>query len=321
MAVSSAVEFDAGVAPHRPALLAYAYRMLASWSDAEDAVQDTLVRAWKGLGGLEDAAALRGWLFRVCTRVCLDVIAARKRRHLPDELHPAAQPGDDPLPDLLHDFVEPAPVARLDLSVGPEATVGQRESVALAFLLALQALPGTQRAALLLKDVLGFSAQDTAAHLETTVPAVNSLLQRARASLDERSPKRARRASAPHERELLGRYLRVWEASDVAGLVSLLREDATLTMPPLALWFKGAPAIVGFYGQAVFAPLVDAQRFRAEAVEAAGHPALVISSRQGPGAPRTPSVLQVLELDGDRIARIVAWVDPALAARFLSAAD
>jgi RNA polymerase sigma-70 factor (ECF subfamily) len=315
---NGSVQFEAQVAPHRRALVAYSYRMLGSWSDAEDAVQEALVRAWKSLDALEGRDALRSWLFQIATRTCLDLLAQRKRRHLPDEVAPAAQPGDEPRPDPLHDYIEPAPASALDLEPGPETVVSRRQSVALAFLVTLQALPATQRAALVLKDVMGFSAEETAKHLDTTVAAVNSLLQRARASLDEASPRWARRASEEKERDLLGRYLRVWESSDVAGLISLLREDATLTMPPMALWFRGLEAITGFLGTALFAPAVDAQRFKAVPVEAAGHLGLAISMRNGPGTPWEPAGVHLVEAEGDRLVHVVAWVDPKLTARFLA---
>ena len=193
MELASSAGFEAEVAPHRRALLSYCYRMLGSWSDAEDAVQEALVRAWKGLAGFEGRSQLRSWLFQIATRTCLDLIAQRKRRHLPDEVHPAATVGDAPTVDPLHDYLQPAPASALDLEPGPETVVSRRESVALAFMVTLQALPGTQRAALVLKDVLGFSAEETAQQLESTVPAVNSMLQRARASLDEASPRWKRR--------------------------------------------------------------------------------------------------------------------------------
>lgn len=316
---SGSTQFEAQVAPHRRALLAYSYRMLGSWSDAEDAVQEALVRAWKNLDALQGRDALRSWLFQIATRTCLDLLGQRKRRHLPDEVSPPAQPGDAPTPDPLHDYLEPAPASALDLEPGPESVVSRRQSVALAFLVTLQALPATQRAALVLKDVLGFSAEETAKHLDTTVAAVNSLLQRARASLDEASPRWARRAGEEKEKELLGKYLRVWESSDVAGLVSLLREDATLTMPPMALWFAGAQPIMGFFGQALFAPTVDPQRFKATIVEAAGHPAIAISMRKTPDAPWEPNSVHLVEAEGDRLVHLVAWVDPKLTARFLAA--
>ena len=317
MELASSAGFEAEVAPHRRALLSYCYRMLGSWSDAEDAVQEALVRAWKGLAGFEGRSHLRSWLFQIATRTCLDLIAQRKRRHLPDEVHAAAKLGDAPSPDPLHDYLEPAPASALDLEPGPETVVSRRESVALAFMVTLQTLPGTQRAALVLKDVLGFSAEETAQQLESTVPAVNSLLQRARASLDEASPRWKRRAGEEKERELLGRYLRVWESSDVSGLVSLLREDATLTMPPMALWFSGAANIIGFYGAAFFGPGVEAGRYRVVPVEAAGHLALAISTRTTPGGPWEPTALQLLEAEGDTLVHLVAWVDPVLTARFL----
>lgn len=312
-------EFEAQVAPHRKTLLAYCYRMLGSWSDAEDAVQEALVRAWKGLDTLDGKGAFKAWLFQIATRTCLDLLAQRKRRHLPDEVHPAGS-GDPRAPDPLHDWLEPAPLSALDLSPGPETVVERRQSVALAFLITLQALPATQRAALVLKDVLGFSAEETAAQLDSTVPAVNSLLQRARASVEEASPRWKPRAEEPKERELLGRYLRVWESSDVSGLVSLLREDATMTMPPMALWLEGLGAISQFLGTALFAPGVDAHRFKAEPIDAAGHPAIALSMRTAQGAPWEPNSLHLVEAQGDRLVHVVAWVDPVLTAKFLKSA-
>ncbi len=311
-------DFEGQIAPHRKALLAYCYRMLGSWSDADDAVQEALVRAWKGLEGFEGRSAARSWLFQIATRTCLDLLGQRKRRHLPDEVSAPAKPGESPAPpDALHEWIQPAPEAALDLEPGPETVVSRREGVALAFLVALQNLPATQRAALVLKDVLGFSAEECAQQLDTTVPAVNSLLQRARASLDEVSPRWRGRSPEADERSLLGKYLRVWEASDVSGLVSLLREDAMLTMPPMSFWLSGAQAIVGFLEKALFAPKVDPHRFRVVPVQAAGHLALVMSQRPSPDAPYALGGVQLIEAEGGKLTRLVSFLDPELAKRFL----
>jgi RNA polymerase sigma-70 factor (ECF subfamily) len=245
--------FEALIAPHRPALLAHCYRMLGSPSDAEDVVQDALVRAWRGLSGFDGRASLRTWLYRVATNVCLSELERRPRRRSADELSPPAGPGaapGAPLTDVA--WLEPCPAEYWSAAPGPEARYAARESVTIAFLTLLQSLPPLQRATLVFRDVMGWSAAETAEALDTTVPAITSALQRARVSME-----RWREGEAPNRtddgelRALLRRYVTAWEAGDADALARLLHEDATLTMPPLALWLKSRTAIGPFLGMLI----------------------------------------------------------------------
>lgn len=252
--------FDSLVAPHRKALLAHCYRMLASASDAEDAVQETLVRAWTHLRSFEGRAALRTWLFRIATRACLDALERRAPRRFPgmEDTQPASPEAPLPPPVLDPVWLEPLPDARwcegpLDEAEGPEAQCTRRQSVAVAFLAALQLLPASQRAALLLHEVAGWRAAEIAEALESTPTGVHSALQRARASLDERAPgwqRRPVRADAL-ERAALERYLRAWNQQDPAALAAALREDAVLAMPPSTAWFQGRDAVARFFARVV----------------------------------------------------------------------
>ncbi len=308
--------FDALVQPLERGLRAYCYRMLGTLAEADDAAQETMLRAWKGLAGFEGRAQPRTWLYQIATRVCLDAIARRRAGTLPTLAHPPAKLGDVPTPDLENVYLEPAPDAYLEEApLGPEAHVERKESVALAFLVALQELPATQRAVLVLRDVLGLAASEVAELLETTVAGVNSALQRARATLEAREQKGPSAPDEATDREWLGKYLQVWEASDVGALVKLLREDAVLSMPPMGQWFAGAQTIGRFLSAIAFAP-GDPQRLRGLATTAAGRPALAVYRRAQPGAPWLPDGLHLLELEGGRIARVTVWLVPALFPRF-----
>ncbi len=187
------------VEPHRPELLAHCYRMLGSVHDAEDALQDALLRAWRGLPGFEARSSLRSWLYRIATNACLDVIARRPKRVLPVDYAPPRDPHDGPLAPLAESvWIDPYPDEALGLEDGyaaPEASYEQRESIELAFIAALQHLPANQRATLILREVLGFSAREVAETLETTVASVNSALQRARKAVDERLPEQSQQAT------------------------------------------------------------------------------------------------------------------------------
>ena len=229
--------FEALTNPYRRELTVHCYRILGSFEDAEDALQEALVRAWRQLSSLKSPAALRAWLYRIATNVALNMLAARKARAMPPATHAAADPHAPlpaPSPDPL--WLEPLPDEYLaGFSPGPEARLEAKESVTLAFLTLLQRLPGRQRAVLILRDVLGWSALEVAELLDTSVPAVNSALQRARATLRRPEVQAGDAATATGEptADVLAQFVQAWEMADSARLTALLREDAILTMPPL----------------------------------------------------------------------------------------
>jgi RNA polymerase sigma-70 factor, ECF subfamily len=245
--------FSRLIEPHRTELHAHCYRMLGSSHDAEDALQDTTLRAWRGLGRLERRGSLRPWLYTIATNVCLDAIARRPKRVLPMDYGPPAgadsEEDEEPLPESL--WVEPFPDEKLGLEDGyasPEARYEVRESVELAFIAALQHLPARQRAVLILRDVLGFSAREVAGSLETTVASVNSALQRARKSVEQRLPARSQQATMrslgdERIRDLVERFTDAFESGDIDAILALLAEDATFAMPPHTTWCRGRDAI------------------------------------------------------------------------------
>ncbi len=293
---------------HRTALVGHCYRMLGSAADAEDAVQDAMVRAWRSLDRFEGRSALRTWLYRIATNVCLDILASRQRRERPMEDRP---PGtvSDPLEalDRSH-WLEPIPDARaLPASADPHQLAVLRQSIRLAFVAALQHLPPRQRAVLLLAEVLGWSAAEVAECLEMTVAAVNSALQRARTTM-------AARASAPaagtaltdEQTALLDRYVDAFHRYDTDALVALLREDATFSMPPYTLWLRGPEAVRAWLtGRGR-----DCRGSRLVPTAACGSPAFG-QYRAAPEGGHRPWALVVLELDGDRIAGWNSFLDTA----------
>lgn len=307
---------------YREEIQLHCYRMLGSIHDAEDAVQDTLLRAWRGLGGFEGRSSLRGWLYRIATNACLTALArgAEARRLLPDAKGPPVEFSPLGAPDTETAWLEPYPDAALesvaDLAPGPEARYEQREAVQLAFVAAIQKLPPRQRAVLLLRDVLGFSAIETADLLESSVASVNSALQRARATLDRTS------AAAPavepisdeRVRALLDRYVRTWESTDLDGFVALLREDAVWTMPPWPQWYVGRHAIRAFMGW-VWRP-GSVTRHRLVPTAANGRAAFGYYRSAGASADWLPYALQLVELRGEAIASVTNFVDPRLFAPF-----
>lgn len=225
--------------PFRTELTGYCYRMLGSGFEAEDAVQETLVRAWKA-GYDAERASVRTWLYRIATNICIDMLRSPQRRALAVDLSPAAQPGADigaPLAEQV--FVHPVP----DALVLPEDAAVRRETVRLAFVAALQHLPPLQRAVLILRDVLAWQAAEVAGLLDTTVASVNSALQRARATLKVVDPGEPLRPADQAQRSLLARYCAAFEQHDVETLVALLHEDATMSMPPFSWWLRGRDAI------------------------------------------------------------------------------
>jgi RNA polymerase sigma-70 factor (ECF subfamily) len=231
--------FEDLVRPYRRELAAHCYRMLGSLADAEDQVQETLLRAWRGIDGFAGRASVKSWLYRIATNACLDLLRARPRREMPmegSEPHDPAKPLPAASPEML--WLEPAPASL----VGPEATLASRESIQLAFITALQQLPATQRAAVLLADVLEWPVAEIAQLLESTPAAINSALQRGRATLVGRK----RTAGKPVDRALLERYMQAWERGDAGAFAALLHEDVVVSMPPNPAWFRGRDAVIAF---------------------------------------------------------------------------
>jgi RNA polymerase sigma-70 factor, ECF subfamily len=236
MSTAAYADYEALVEPHRRELQAHCYRMLGSVHDAEDALQDALLRAWKGLDHFEGRSTTRSWLYRIATNACLDALARRPKRVLPIDYD------DAPLGETL--WLEPCPDALVE---GYE----QREGIELAFIAALQHLPPNQRAVLILREVLGFSAKEVASMLDTTPASVNSAMQRARVSVDERLPERSQQATLAtlgddEIKALVERYLDAWDRGDVDAVVEMLAEEATFSMPPNDQWFRGREAIREF---------------------------------------------------------------------------
>ncbi len=306
-------------APHRRELLAHCYRMLGSVHDAEDAVQETMVRAWQARAGFEGRASLRVWLYRIATNVCLRALERRERLPMPSALGAPADPDIRPVPGSPEvRWLEPAPDRLFGTDSGagaaqakdPAAVVALRAGVRLAFIGALQLLPARQRAVLILRDVLAFSAQETAEVLQTTTAGVNSALQRARAQVAALAPAEhdVREPSEPRIREQLDRYVRAWEHADVDGLLRLLRDDVVLEMPPFAAWFAGRESVGRFLGRNV---LTEPGRFRSVPIGVNGQPGFAAYRREADGSWHAHCV-HVPTLTRTGISRIDAFLDPAL---------
>jgi RNA polymerase sigma-70 factor (ECF subfamily) len=302
------------VEPRQGELHVHCYRMLGSVHDAEDALQDAMLRAWRGLPRFEGRSSLRAWLYRIATNACLDVIGRRPKRVLPVDYAPAADPHDGPGEPVVESvWVDPYPDEQLGLEDGyaaPEARYEQRESVELAFIAALQHLPATQRAVLILREVLGFSAREAAESLDTTVASVNSALQRARAAVDERLPERSQQATLralgdQRLSEIVDCYVDAWERHDVEAVVAMLTEDATFAMPPLRTWFGGKEAIEIFLSGW---PLSGRWRWRPVRSQANGQPALGFYSWDAGQRAYLPFALNVLTFRGPRISDVTAFV-------------
>ncbi|MDP1849379.1 MAG: sigma-70 family RNA polymerase sigma factor [Solirubrobacteraceae bacterium] len=304
------------VEPHSRELQAHAYRMLGSVHDAEDAVQDALLRAWRGLPRFDGRSSLRAWLYKIATNTCLDTIARRGKRALPIDHVAAAELGEAPGRPLVESvWVQPCSDVALGLDDGratPEARYEQRESVELAFIAALQHLPATQRAVLILREVLGFSAQETAELLETTVASVNSALQRARRTIDERLPDQSQQETLralgdEGLREVVENYMDAMGRGDVEAVVAMLAEDAAWSMPPMATWYRGRDALRRFLEMG---PLSGAWRWRHVPGRANGQPAIgAYTWRDDEGCYR-PFALDVLTLgaDGSKIAQVTSFI-------------
>ncbi|MFG2959600.1 RNA polymerase subunit sigma-70 [Streptomyces sp. NPDC048291] len=290
--------------PYRGELVAYCYRMLGSFHEAEDLVQETMLRAWKARDRYDPArASVRTWLYRIATNVCLTALQGRARRPLPSGLGaPGADPEAPLTPALDVPWLEPFPDARFDVEV--------RADLRLALVAALQLLPARQRAVLVLREVLEFSAVEVADQLETSVPAVNSALQRARAALaGTGAADEVAEPDDPGVREAVRRYARAFEAADVPALVRLLTDDAVLEMPPLALWYRGRDGY-GLFMERVFRMRGTGWRTRLLSVSA--QPALAAYAPEPGGGHRLHSV-QVFTVTGDgRIARNTVFTDPGV---------
>jgi RNA polymerase sigma-70 factor (ECF subfamily) len=320
---------------YRGQLHAHCYRMLGSAHDADDALQDALLGAWRGLPRFAGRSSLRSWLYRIATNACLDLIGRRPKRVLPLDYGPPADPHDSmgaPIAESV--WLEPYPDQAFDLDdalLGPEARYEQREGVELAFVAALQRLPARQRAVLILREVLGFSAQEVAGTLDSTVASVNSALQRARAAIDDDLPDQTQQATLralgdKQVEELIATYMRAWEAGDVDTIVGLLTDDVTMAMPPMPTWFRGLEASTGFLTNFVFArrerrrQLVsfagEERRVRLLPTRANGQPAFGNYQWNEEARAYLPVALQVLTLRGSRIRDVTAFVTPALMPSF-----
>jgi RNA polymerase sigma-70 factor, ECF subfamily len=316
--------FAAATLPYRRELEVHCYRMLGSLEDAEDLVQETLLRAWRRRETFRGRSTLRAWLYGIATNACLDALDHRARRLLPPSVVPPADPREaPPAPSNEVSWLEPYPDRLLDeitdTGETPDETIVARETIELAFLMAIQHLPPRQRAVLILRDVLGWSARETAAVVETTVVAGNSALQRARETLSQHLP--ARRldwappeTTAAEERSLLERYMEAWDHTDVDGLVTLLAEDARFAMPPMPAWYEGRDAIRTFFEALPFRP--GASRHIHVPTRANRQPAFAVfrADEQG-GAPR-PFAVEVLRIAGGLITAIDVFLQPELVGRF-----
>ncbi|MBN1529227.1 MAG: sigma-70 family RNA polymerase sigma factor [Thermoleophilaceae bacterium] len=303
------------IEPYRSELHAHCYRMLGSVQDAEDALQEALLRAWRALGRFEGRSSLRSWLYTIATNTSLNLIARRPKRVLPLDYGPRSDPHDGSplgLPPIESVWVEPYPDEALGLEdglAGPEARYELRESVELAFVAALQNLPANQRAVLILREVLGFSAAEVAESLETSVASVNSALQRARKTVEEKLPDRTQQATLrdvgdARVTELVEGYMDAMQRGDVDAVLKLLAEDASWSMPPLAAWFHGAD-LAGFME---FGPLSGEWRWHQLRTQLNGQPAVGSYAWSEPDGCYRPFSMDVFRIEDDGIKEITSFI-------------
>lgn len=309
LAATAGTSVDSRLEEHRTELTGFCYRMLGSAFEAEDAVQDTFVRAWRNFDKFEGRSSLRSWLYRIATNVCLDMLNAGKKRARPVDLtgpSPLAQAALNPLPE--NTWLEPMPDGRILPSVAdPAEAAVARESVRLAFVAALQHLPPKQRAVLILREVLAWKASEVADLLDTSVASVNSALQRARATLADTD------TSAPdtadplddEQRKLLDRYVAAFEGYDMAALTALLHEDAVMTMPPFDLWLQGHDDITGF----MLSFGASCEGSRLVATEANGSPAFAHYKPNPDGPGFVPWAVQVIDISEGSITGMHCFLD------------
>jgi len=308
------------VEPYRRELLAHCYRMLGSVPDAEDALQDALLGAWRGLGAFEGRSSLRSWLYTITTNACLKAVRRRPKRVLPIDYGPASDPHDRQAPPLVESvWVDPVADEQLfvdEEAARPDARYQQREGVELAFIAALQHLPARQRAVLILRDVLGFSARETAEVLGTEPTAVDSALQRAHKTVDARLPAQSQQAALrslddADLRAIVDGYVEAWERADVDAVVEMLAEDASLTMPPQAEWYRGRDAIASFLSTR---PLAEGNRWRVVATHANGQLAFGHYVERADGF--AAESVAVVSLRGTKIEDLTIFRTPELLERF-----
>src|SRR5881397_75654 len=308
MTATPAADLGEQLDQYRGELTAYCYRMLASPFEAEDAVQETMIRAWRAYEGFEGRSTLRSWLYRIATNVCLDMLNGRERRARPMDLGPAREPVEsnlNTLPEVT--WIQPIPDPLVSGAGDPAEVAVARETIRLAFVAALQHLPPRQRAVLILCEVLRWQASEVAELLDTSVASVNSALQRARATLEESNLSAADTSPSVDEAdaELLARYVQAFEQYDMDALTSLIQEDATQSMPPFDLWLRGRDDIFAWW----FGPGIGCRGSRVvPTVAANGSPAFG-QYKPSPDGGYEPWALQVLELSGGRIVELSFFLD------------
>ena len=298
--------FEQLVEPYRRELLVHCYRILGSFEDAEDMLQETFVRVWKRLDSFEGRSSLRAWFYKIATNACLDALDSRRVRGLPRELYASGDP-KNPLPQPSQEviWIEPFPDVMIDSqpSIYPEARYEVRESITLAFVAALQKLPGRQRAALLLCDVMGWSSAEAAEILDMTTAAINSALQRARETMKQPAERKTRPARLNEQlSSLLARYVAAWEAADSAALVAVLREDVALTMPPIPVWFSGRIDVKAFLDGYLFRG-PNGKRLKLMPAQINGLPSFVAYGRDESGVYRAEA-LHILTIENGEISEI-----------------
>ncbi|HET6830710.1 MAG TPA: sigma-70 family RNA polymerase sigma factor [Solirubrobacterales bacterium] len=314
--------FTALVQPYRHELTAHCYRMLGSLHDAEDALQEAMLRAWRGIARFEGRSSLRSWLYTIATNTCLNAIERRKPRLHPIDYGPRADPesGVPGMPAAESVWIEPYPDELLGVDDGPmapEARYEAREAVELAFIAALQHLPPNQRAVLILREVLGYSARETAATLETSVASVNSALQRARATLESRLPDRSQQSTLrilgdDGVREVVEAYVEAWDREDIDGVVAMLTEEATFSMPPIVSWFGGPGGHDELRGFLRSGPLTGDWRWRHILTTANGQLALGFYCWYEPDQTHRPFALNVLSFEGRKISDVTCFINRSI---------
>ena len=306
--------------PYRRELEFHAYRMLGSMQDAEDALQETMLKAWRGLPRFEERASLRSWLYRIATNRCLDALrdAARRPPAVPDPPFAPPEPTRLAEPTWLEPYPDSLLEDIIDASPGPDARYETREAVELAFIAALQQLPPRQRSVVVLRDVLGFHAPEVAEMLGTSEDSVKSALKRARATLEQQDASpgcgRAPLPNSPQERELVRRFSEAWVADDIDGVVALLTDQALVSMPPSPLEYQGREAIAGFLG--AIANWRGGRRYRLVPTRANTQPAFGCYRDDAHTPIAHATGLLVLSLEGDRIAAITNFIDSSVLSRF-----